>query len=38
MGHNPTADDVQCVDVLTNVKVVGWLYECQVVSAVMMLV
>ena len=40
MGHELNTVNVQCVDVLTNVKVVGWLHDPQVVivSAPMMLV
>ena len=38
MGHKPNTVNVQCVDVLTNVKDVGWLHDRPVVSAPMMLV
>ena len=38
MGHTPNTVNMQCVDVLTNVKVVGRLHGRPVVSAPMMLV
>ncbi len=38
MGRELNTVNVQCVDILTNVKVVGWLHDRQVVSAPMMLV